>query len=141
MAFFDELKSRAVDLAQTGAAKSKQVAELAKLNLNNASEEDAMKKAYVEIGKIFYEVSAGVAGAEYAELFEKVTTAKINIEENKSRIAELKTAPAQAEEPCCCGCEETAAEPTSCCAETVEESCGCGCEEPEAPAEPEIPED
>ena len=140
MAFFDELKSKAVDLAQTGAAKSKQVAELAKLNLNNASEEDAIKKAYQEIGKVFYEANAGAAAPEYAELFEKVTTAKINIEENKSRIAELKTAPTP-EEPCCCGCEETPAEPASCCTETPAEPCGCGCEEPEAPAEPEIPEE
>ena len=138
MAFFDGLKSRAVDLAQTGAAKSKQVAELAKLNLNNASEEEAIKKAYQEIGKVFYEANAGAAAAEYAELFEKVTTAKINIEENKSRIAELKTAPAPVEGSCCA---EAPAQPASCCTEAPADSCGCGCDEPETPAEPEIPED
>ena len=139
MAFFDELKSRAVDLAQTGAAKSKQVAELAKLNLNNASEEEAIKKAYTEIGKLYYEANACSVAPEFAELFEKVTTAKINIEENKSRIAELKTAPVAAEEPCSCGCEAPV-EP--CCAEPVaEEPCCCGCDEPEVPAEPEIPEE
>jgi len=138
MAFFDELKSRAVDLAQTGAAKSKQVAELAKLNLNNASEEEAIKKTYQEIGKVFYEANAGAAAAEYAELFEKVTAAKINIEENKSRIAELKATPAPAEEPCCA---EAPAQPASCCTEAPADSCGCGCDEPETPAEPEIPED
>ena len=35
-------------------AKSKQLAEITKLSLNNASEEDAIKKAYVEIGKLYY---------------------------------------------------------------------------------------
>ena len=139
MAFLDELKSRAVDLAQTGAAKSKQVAELAKLNLNNASEEEAIKKAYVEIGKLYYELNAGAASAEFTELLEKVTTAKINIEENKSRIAELKTAPVPTVEPCGCGCEAPV-EP--CCAEPVaDEPCCCDCDEPEVPAEPEIPEE
>ena len=57
MAFFDKLdslKDKAVDLAQSGAAKSKELAEIGKLKLNNAAEEDAIKKAYIEIGKPYY---------------------------------------------------------------------------------------
>ena len=54
MAFLDELKDRAMDLGRAGVAKSKQLAEITKLSLNNASEEDAIKKAYVEIGKLYY---------------------------------------------------------------------------------------
>ena len=77
MAFLDELKDRAMDLGRAGVAKSKQLAEITKLSLNNASEEDAIKKAYVEIGKLYY-----------AE--RRITAAKVNIEENKNRIAELK---------------------------------------------------
>ena len=52
MAFFDAFKDKAIDLAQTGVAKSKQLAEIAKLNLANASEEDEIKKAYIEMGKL-----------------------------------------------------------------------------------------
>ena len=40
MAFLDELKDRAMDLGRAGVAKSKQLAEITKLSLNNASEED-----------------------------------------------------------------------------------------------------
>ena len=38
MAFFDEFKEKAADLAQVGMAKSKQLAEIARLNLINTGE-------------------------------------------------------------------------------------------------------
>lgn len=123
MAFFDDLVSKATELAQTGANKGKQVAELAKLNLNNASEEDAIKKAYQEIGKIYYELNGTDPAPEYAVACEKVTTAKINIEENKSRIADLKAEGAVEVE-----------------AETEPVAPADAPQEPEAPAEPEDPE-
>ena len=43
MAFFDDLRDKAMDLAQTGVAKSKQMAEIARLNLANSSEEDMFR--------------------------------------------------------------------------------------------------
>ena len=45
MSLFDTLKERATDLAQSGVAKSKELAEIGKLKLDNAAEEDAIKKA------------------------------------------------------------------------------------------------
>ncbi|BDF67398.1 hypothetical protein CE91St43_13700 [Oscillospiraceae bacterium] len=91
MAFFDTFKDKAMDLAQTGVAKSKQLAEIAKLNLANAGEEDNIKKAYIELGKLYYAERGMAPEAAYAALCEKVTAAKVNIEENKARIDELKT--------------------------------------------------
>ena len=44
MAFFDNLKDKAKDLAQSGIEKSKQLSEIEKLNLNNVAEEDTIKK-------------------------------------------------------------------------------------------------
>ena len=90
MAFLDELRDRAMDLGRAGVAKSKQLAEITRLSLNNASEEDAIKKAYVEIGKLYYAELGMAPEAAYVSLCEKITAAKINIEENKARIAELK---------------------------------------------------
>ncbi len=46
MEFFNNLKDRAMDLAQSGVSKSKQLGEIAKLYLNNVTEEDAIRKAY-----------------------------------------------------------------------------------------------
>lgn len=92
MAFFDfdSIKDKAKDLAQTGVSKSKQLGEIAKLNLANVGEEDAIKKAYIEIGKLYYAERGMAPEAAYAALCEKITAAKVNIEENKNRIEEIK---------------------------------------------------
>lgn len=90
MTFFDELKEKAVDLAQAGVAKSKQLGEIAKLYVGNVGEEDAIKKAYIEIGKLYYAERGMAPEAAYAALCAKITDAKKNIEDNKSRIEELK---------------------------------------------------
>ncbi len=88
--FLDNLKDKAIDLAQTGVAMSKQVAEFAMLKAANLAEEDAIKKAYIEIGKLYYAERGMAPEAAYAALCEKITTSKVTIEENKARIEELK---------------------------------------------------
>ena len=90
MEFFNNLKDRAMDLAQSGVSKSKQLGEIAKLYLNNVTEEDAIRKAYIEIGKLYYAERGMAPEAAYAALCEKLTASKVHIEENKSRIEELK---------------------------------------------------
>lgn len=54
MGFFDNFKEKAADLAQTGVAQSKRLAEIAKLKTANMGEEDTIKKAYIELGKLYY---------------------------------------------------------------------------------------
>lgn len=90
MDFLNNLKDKAVDLAQISVSKSKQLGEIVKLNLNNVAEEDAIRKAYIEIGKLYYAERGMAPEAAYAALCEKITASKVNIEENKSRIEELK---------------------------------------------------
>lgn len=125
MAFFDELKDKAMDLGTAGIAKAKEIAEIAKLNLANTAEEDAIKKAYIEIGKLYYAERGMAPDAAYTALCEKITGCKTTIEENKTRIVDLKeqggvreedlpvvdTAVPPEEGPAC-GCD-----------------CGCGCED------------
>lgn len=91
MAFFDELKEKAMDLAQTGVAKSKQLAEIAKLNMAIVSEEETVRKLYIEIGKLYYAERGMAPDPAYAALCEKITAAKTTVEESRVRIAELKT--------------------------------------------------
>lgn len=92
MAIFDleALKDKAKDLAQTGVSKSKQLGEIAKLNLANVGEEDTIRKAYMEIGKLYYAERGMAPEPAYAALCEKITAAKVAIEENKNRVEELK---------------------------------------------------
>lgn len=101
MAFLDKLdtlKEKAVDLAQSGAAKSKELAEIGKLKLNNAAEEDAIKKAYMEIGKLYYAERGLTPDAAYAALCEKITASKAVIEANNLRLEEMKAAEEETEE-------------------------------------------
>lgn len=65
MAFsFDDLREKVTDLAQSGVAKSKQLAEIAKLKTSNMGEEDTIKKAYLELGRLYYaERGAAPGGA------------------------------------------------------------------------------
>lgn len=87
---FDALKDRARDLAQTGVSKSKQIGEIAKLNLANVGEEENIRKAYIEIGKLYYAERGMAPEPAYAALCEKITASKVTIEENKNRVEELK---------------------------------------------------
>lgn len=87
---FDTLKDRAKDLAQVGVSKSKLMGEIVKLKLANVGEEDNIRKAYIEIGKLYYAERGMAPEPAYAALCEKLTASKVTIEENKNRIEELK---------------------------------------------------
>ena len=89
---FEDIMSRVTDLAQAGATKAREVAEIGKLKVNNAAEEDTIRKAYLEIGKLYYAERAMAPEASYAALCEKITAAKEKIEYNNQKIADIKTA-------------------------------------------------
>ena len=91
MGFFDNFKEKATDLAQAGVAQSKRLAEIAKLKTANMGEEDTIKKAYIELGKLYYAETGAAPEAAYAASCEKITAAKAAIEANNDRIAELKS--------------------------------------------------
>ena len=86
----DVLKDKAADLAQAGVAQSKRLAEIAKLKVSNMAEEDAIKKAYSEIGKLYYAEKGTAPEGGYAAACEKITAARAAIETTNDRIAQLK---------------------------------------------------
>ena len=87
---FENLKGKATDLAQAGVAQSKRLAEIAKLKTANMAEEDAIKKAYLELGKLYYAENGAAPEGAYAAACEKITASKALIETTTERIAELK---------------------------------------------------
>ena len=87
---FDSLKDKATDLAQAGVAQSRRLAEIAKLKMANMSEEDAIKKAYLEIGKLYYAEQGAAPDGAYAAACERITASKAAIETNNERIASLR---------------------------------------------------
>ena len=90
MGFFDSLKGKATDLAQAGVSQSKRLAEIAKLKAANMGEEDNIKKAYIEIGKLYYAEKGSTPDGAYVAAVEKINAAKAAIEANNQRLAELK---------------------------------------------------
>lgn len=98
MDFINDLQERATDLAQSVVATSKHLAEIAKLKASNMAEEDTIRKAYVELGKLYYAEHGTTPDGAYAAACEKITAARAAIETNNDRIAELKaTAEAEGE--------------------------------------------
>ena len=87
---FESLKGKATDLAQAGVAQSKRLAEIAKLKTANMAEEDAIKKAYLELGKLYYAENGAAPEGAYAAACEQITASKALIETNNERINELK---------------------------------------------------
>lgn len=89
---FENIMGRVTDLAQAGAAKAKELAEIAKLKVNSAAEADTIRKAYIEIGKLYYAERGMAPEAPFAALCEKITASKEKIEYNKQKIADIKAA-------------------------------------------------
>lgn len=98
----NDLKERAKDLAQTGVAKAleltdtgvskaKQLAEISKLKVLNLSEQDAIRRAYMDLGRLYYAERGSAPEAAYADLCDKITRSKAQIQVNEQRIADLKS--------------------------------------------------
>lgn len=141
---FDSLKERAKDLAQTGVAKAKEftdtavdkgkeLTEIGKLKVQNASEQDSIRKAYLELGKLYYAERGAAPEAAYAALCEQITVSKAKVEYNNERINDIKSAGKLSDEEIqdaeCCGGAEAPAEEAPETPEAPEQDCGCGCDE------------
>lgn len=93
MAFdFESLKAKARELTNTGMSKAKELTEISKLKVQNISEQDEIRKAYLAIGKLYYEQHAANPGEGYAPLCGKITDSMAKIEYNNERIADIKAA-------------------------------------------------
>ena len=136
--------TKAKELADAGVAKARELSEIGKLKMQNSTEQEAIRKAYSDLGKLYYAEHGSAPEAAFADLCQRVTDSLARISYNNERIADIKAAgrtsddepdtdgePVDAEggEPCCRG--DSAAE-ESCCCGTEEagaadgKSCCCG---------------
>lgn len=90
MVSFDELVEKAKSIAQTGASRAIDAGKIAKLNLTNVSDEEGLKKIYMEIGKLYYSEHGLCPHSGYETLCDQVTEAKARIEEHKAEITRIK---------------------------------------------------
>ena len=141
---FESVKKFAVDAAQTATQKAKILAAVAKANVSIYAEEDKIRKAEAQLGKLYYRdyaVGEEMDTAEYLPWCQKIDESKKLIAELKDYIDDVKAAEAPA-----ASAEDFAdAQPEQ--EQTASEEAPCACTEapcceqaaPEAPAEtPEI---
>ncbi len=89
---FEALKSKVTELAQGGVSKAKELVEIGKLKVNNATEADAIRKAYTEIGKLSFAQHGMDPDPAYAALCAKIVESKERIAYNDERITDIKNA-------------------------------------------------
>ena len=132
----ENAKNFAMEAAMVAKNKARQVAAIAKTNISIYAEEDKIKKAEQQLGKLYYRdyaVGEEMDTAEYLPWCQKIDESKQLIEELRAYIEELKgpqaeDAPADVDESDFSPAEEPAAEQPS---EAQPE---------EAPAEEKAPE-
>lgn len=98
---FESVKKFAVDAAQTATQKAKILAAVAKANVSIYAEEDKIRKAEAQLGKLYYRdyaVGEEMDSAEYLPWCQKIDESKKLIEELKDYIDSLKQDEAVAEE-------------------------------------------
>ena len=114
MATFDDLKKKAleaadviadvsVDLYKKAEVKTKELARIAKLQADMASDRTAIKRLYLQIGKTYYETYRNAPAEEFEQsctevttLFDHINAAKAEIEDIKVKRAEAAAAAAAA---------------------------------------------
>ena len=89
----ENVKAFAIDTAQTAAKKTKKYASIAKMNLSIYAEEDKIRKAECELGKIYYRdyaVKEEPDTAEYLPWCEKIDESKKLIAELREKIEQVR---------------------------------------------------
>ena len=159
-AFASKAADKAKDLAGTAAVKTKQLSRIAKLNMDISSRKDDMKKAYAELGRLYYEAHHDAPDETCAPLCAEIDEAAAAVAAMEEEIAQIKETMAaeaeaqdadleevvdateteagveveiQVEEP---AAPEAPAEPV----QPAEPAAPEAPAEPEAPAQPETPE-
>lgn len=87
---FDTVADKTRDIAEKTSDKAKGFARIAKLSMEINGERDAIKKAYIEIGKLYYDTHKDDPDGFFSQLCEEVNVAMTSIEEKEAEIASIK---------------------------------------------------
>ena len=90
MAFLDALGKKLSETSQEVVQKTKDTAEVLKLNSMIADEERLLKEYYIELGKTYYEANKDSIPEEYASHFANITEKHANIANLNDQINKVK---------------------------------------------------
>ena len=114
--------AKARELADTGTTRAKEMGEIGKLKVSNSTEQEAIRKAYSELGKLYYAERGSAPEAPYVDACQRITDAMARISYNNERIADIKAAGQITDEEVEAVEAEMNAEETEPCCETEEEA-------------------
>ena len=97
---FESIINALTDVAQTAANKAKSLTAIAKSNISLLGEQDKLKKAYAELGKLYYRdyiTGEEPDDAEYLPLCDRITELVKGIQELRENIDQAKAKPERQE--------------------------------------------
>ncbi len=90
MGFLDDFGKKLSSAGQEAIAKTKDLADIAKLNSGISEEENKIKAAFLEIGKLYFEFHPDDYEGCFESYFVNVKESKGKIEDYEKQIAEIK---------------------------------------------------
>lgn len=100
----DDLCGKATEIMQTGMDKATEMMQsgvaIAKLKTDNMAEEDAMRRAFLAIGRMYFELYGDAPDPAFSVECERIQACKRRIAENELRLAEMKKTAPQPTTPC-----------------------------------------
>ena len=90
MAFFEELGKKISQVGYATVQKTKELADVSKINLSISEEERKLNDLYMQIGKKYVELHMDTPEDEFVELLEQIYTGKEKILSLKSEIEKIK---------------------------------------------------
>lgn len=90
MAFFDELGKAISGKSREAATKVRDLTEILQLKSKMSSEKEKVNKAYINLGKAYYDMHEASAEEEYPEDFETIRAGLLRISELEEEIIALE---------------------------------------------------
>ncbi|MCC8072980.1 MAG: zinc ribbon domain-containing protein [Clostridiales bacterium] len=90
MAFFDEIGKRISQTGQMAVQKTKDMADVAKLNSTILNEEKKIENSYYQIGKLYAELHFDDFDADFEPLFNLLKDSLRNVERLKKEVGDIK---------------------------------------------------
>ncbi|OPZ88720.1 MAG: Double zinc ribbon [Firmicutes bacterium ADurb.Bin419] len=90
MAFFEKFGEKISSAGKDMAKKTKELADVTKLNMQIGSEEDNIKNNYIEIGKLYYGLFSSSPDERLASLCSSITESLNKINTYKEQIQTIK---------------------------------------------------
>ncbi len=84
-----DLRQTGVDLAQTGASKARTLSNIAKLRAAKLGEQETLRKAYTELGRLYFEKYGISPEPEFLSACATIDEALAKIAINEAKIREL----------------------------------------------------